>query len=64
MWASRIAIVRGHPTDREVAAVAEAVARHLAATAPPDPPGSQWIRAARLEGSGHPPIDSPAWLTR
>jgi hypothetical protein len=72
----RIVIVSGHPTDIEVAAITAALERHRS-TAQGDQtviqprwmPAtghrvSRWARAARLEGCGHPPIDSPAGITR
>lgn len=61
----RIVVTRGHPTDTELAAVTTALLRHgrrPAAAASPAP--SRWAVAARLEGRGHPSIDSPAELTR
>jgi hypothetical protein len=64
MQAKRIVIVSGHPTDAEIAAITVALERHLAVTAPARPPTSRWIRAARLESSGHPPIDQPSRFTR
>lgn len=64
----RIEVTSGHPTEAELAAVVAAIARHLraAAAATPRRPAeaSRWIRAARLEVSGHPPIDSPIRLTQ
>lgn len=70
----RLVVVAGHPTDVEVAAVAAALERHLAQSAAGDPPSdsraappvtaSRWLRAARLEGRGHAPIDDPTRFTR
>jgi hypothetical protein len=62
MQAQRIVIVSGRPTDAEIAAITVALERHLAATTAQRPPASRWIRAARLEGCGHPPIDQPSQL--
>jgi hypothetical protein len=63
----RIAVTSGHPSDDELAAVVAAIARHrqvsaVAAARLLGPRTSRWIRAARLEASGHPPIDSPMRL--
>lgn len=64
--APRIVVTDGHPTDAEVAALVAAVARHRATRAAPaavaGPAPSRWILAARLEASGHAPIDTPARL--
>jgi hypothetical protein len=70
----RLVVVSGHPTDIEVAAVTAALARHTARSAPDGHPSagvtapplatSRWIRAARLEGCGHAPIDDPTGFTR
>jgi len=59
-------ILAGHPTDDELAAIVVALDRHLGRSdvAPRAEPGSRWLRAARLEACGHPPIDSATRLTR
>ncbi len=67
--AARITVTSGHPTDAELAAVVAAIARHrqsttIAAARRQPAETSRWILAARLEASGHPPIDSPMRLTR
>ncbi|MBW3604434.1 MAG: hypothetical protein KY460_05870 [Actinobacteria bacterium] len=63
MCTPRVAVTGGHPTDRELAAVVAVLAaeRHHA-TAGVDSEPSAWIRAARLEGCGHQPIDDPIRL--
>jgi hypothetical protein len=67
----RVVILSGHPTDTEVAAITAALTRHRAAVsaerhAPAGRAGtaSPWIRAARLEASGHAPVHDRAELTR
>ena len=64
MGSERIVVTGGHPTDAELAAVTAALARHRQPGTASPAPGSRWIHAARLEASGHPPIDSPMRLTR
>jgi hypothetical protein len=74
MEPQRIVIVSGHPTDLEVAAIAAALQRHRSTTTaaghrkainlPVPARVSRWALAARLEGRGHPPIDSPTSVTR
>lgn len=67
MESGRMVVVRGHPTAEELAAVTTAVLRHRRARGDRQrraTPTSRWARAARLESRGHPPIDSPATLTR
>jgi hypothetical protein len=72
----RIVIVSGHPTDIEVAAITAALERHRSRTrgdqmvihprriSATGHRMTRWARAARLEGCGHPPIDSPTGITR
>jgi len=52
----RIELVSGAPESEEAAAVVAAIERFLADTAPAPsrsaPPGSEWQRAALLEGVG------------
>lgn len=58
MGTARIAVSGGQPTDRELAAVVAALAaEHERTAVSADPEPSAWIRAARLEGRGHQPID-------
>jgi hypothetical protein len=75
MEPQRIVILSGHPTDLEVAAITTALQRHRStgerqavshARRPSATMGrtSRWARAARLEGCGHPPINSPTGITR
>jgi hypothetical protein len=65
---SRIIILDGNPTDVEIAAVVTALdarrrdERSTRRSSPRRP--SRWIRAARLEASGHPPIESPTGFSR
>lgn len=63
MGTPRIVVTGGQPTDRELAAVIAALAAEREhATVGADPEPSAWIRAARLEGCGHQPIDDPIRL--
>lgn len=63
MRTPRIQVTAGHPTDRELAAIVTVLTSHSTSTVSAIGPGpSAWIRAARLEGRGHPPIDDPARL--
>ena len=64
--AAPIRVTSGHPTSAELAAVVAAIARHrrhVSAERQPRVETSRWIRAARLEASGHPPIAGPMRLT-
>lgn len=60
MSAPALRVLRGHPTERELAAVALAVARPGDSGDSGDrfPPRPPWLRAARIEGSGGRPVTS------
>lgn len=68
MTGPRIVILDGDPTELEIAAVAAALdarSRDAVATEQPSPRRpSRWVRAARLEARGHPPIESPTGFSR
>ncbi|HEX6254763.1 MAG TPA: acyl-CoA carboxylase epsilon subunit [Euzebyales bacterium] len=68
MTGPRIVILDGDATDLEIAAVTAALdarRRDSVATKQPSPRRpSRWVRAARLESRGHPPIESPSELSR
>ncbi|CAN5258539.1 hypothetical protein BH20ACT9_BH20ACT9_02500 [soil metagenome] len=56
-------VLAGRPTEAELAAVLAVVG---AALPPPEPPDAApaWLRAARLEGVGGPPVAGPNELGR
>jgi hypothetical protein len=59
----------GNPTGDELAALTAVLHRHREQQRQADDgrestPTSRWIRAARLEGRGHPPIDAPDRMGR
>ena len=61
---SRMVVVDGSATEAELTAIAVALDDHRA-NADEDkeaPAPSRWLRAARLEGCGHPPISDPTQL--
>lgn len=64
MEPERIVVTGGHPTEAELTAVTAALAQHRQARSGAAARRSRWIDAARLEGCGHPPIDSPTGFTR
>lgn len=60
---TRLVVVAGRPTDTELAAIVTAFVAHAGPTnAVEHPRESAWVRAARLEGCGHQPIDDPSLL--
>jgi hypothetical protein len=64
MDAQRIVVLSGHLSETELAAVTAALEQHTSGRRELQGPASRWARAARLEASGHPPIEDPAGLPR
>jgi hypothetical protein len=64
----RLRIVAPAASAEEAAAIVVALERHMRDTAPtpaPDVPrAAAWVRAARLEATGHAPGDVPGWGDR
>jgi hypothetical protein len=68
MSGPRIVILDGDPTEAEITAVVVALDARRSAGAdsrqPSPPRPSRWVRAARLEARGHPPIEGPSGFSR